>query len=142
MRQRRNGCVLRGRRRKNKLNKTQWASRQFSRYDLTITKIQKLLGLITASGMVATAIALGATLILVCLLVLGFGVIMILAYILDKIGFQKATAEEIWGATTSRLWWNQINVLAILYNEYGNMSEEERQKKFAEFMCELRIDNL
>jgi len=122
------------------LSKTRWGSRQFSRYDLTITKVQKVLGLITASGMVATAVALGATLILMCLLALGFGAIMILAYILDKIGFQKATAEEIWGATTSRLWWNQVNVLAILYNEYGNMSQEERQEKLTEFVRELGVD--
>ena len=78
------------------MGKTQWASRQFSRYDLTVTKMQKLLGLITASGMVATAIALGASLILILLLLFGFGTIMTLAYILDKVGFQKATAEELW----------------------------------------------
>lgn len=122
------------------LNKTQWASRQFSRYDLTITKIQKLFGLITAASVLATAIALGASLILIFLLLIGFGAIMALAYILDKVGFQKTTAEELWNQQLSGLWWNQVNVLAILYAEYASMSSEERAKKLEEFLKRLRID--
>ena len=122
------------------MNKTQWASRQFSRYDLTITKIQKLFGLITAASVLATAIALGASLILIFLLLIGFGAIMALAYILDKVGFQKTTAEELWNQQLSGLWWNQVNVLAILYAEYASMSSEERAKKLEEFLKRLRID--
>lgn len=121
------------------MGKVQWASKQFSRYDLTITKIQKLLGLITASSVLATAIALGASGILIVLLLIASGVIMFLAYGLDKTGFQKATAEEVWQQTTSYLWWNQINTLALLYNIYGELSPEEQQEKLELFMERLGI---
>ena len=121
------------------MGKVQWASKQFSRYDLTITKIQKLLGLITASSVLATAIALGASGILIVLLLIASGIIMFLAYGLDKTGFQKATAEEVWQQTTSNLWWNQINTLALLYNIYGELSPEERQERLELFMERLGI---
>lgn len=122
------------------MSKTQWAGRQYSRYDLTITKIQKVISLVGTASMLAMAITLGASFILVLILIAGFSGVMVIAFILDKTGFQKATAEEIWEATMSRLWWNQINVLAILYNEYGNMTQEERQEKFMEFTRALGID--
>lgn len=122
------------------MSKTRWVSKQFSRYDLTATKLQKLLYLITASSMSATAIALGATSILAIFLIIGFVTIMVVAYILDRIGFQRATAEELWTQQLSNLWWNQINVITLLYNIYGELTLEQQVEKLKFFLTELGIE--
>jgi hypothetical protein len=96
-------------------------------------------GLLTAAGAVATAIALGASLVVIMLLVFGFGSTLVLGYILDKSGFQKATAVETWSQQFPALWWPQVNIFGILYAEYKEMSHEERMKRLEFFLTRIGI---
>lgn len=95
--------------------------------------------MIGSASMIATAIALGAEFLLLALLLLGFGGLMIVAVILDKVGFQARALEANFDQQSRDLWWNQVNVLAILYNNYAEMEYDDRDKILLDFLKKLNI---
>lgn len=121
------------------MGKVSWFGKQWSRYDLTATKLQKFVSMIGSASMIATAIALGAEFLLLALLLLGFGGLMIVAVILDKVGFQARALEANFDQQSRDLWWNQVNVLAILYNNYAEMEYDDRDKILLDFLKKLNI---
>lgn len=116
-----------------------WAGRQWSRFDLTVTKLQKFVSLIGSASMLATAIALGAEFVVLILLIIGVSALMLVSVVLDKVGFQRSTFEETFDQQTKMLWWNQVNVLALLYNIYGKSDSETQEKMLRKYLKRLRI---
>lgn len=121
------------------MSKSRWFGRQFSRFDLTVTKLSKVIALIGYASMIVTSIVLGGSLLLFVVLVCGFGLLMLVAYVLDKSGFQKDSFLELFDQQSKELWWLQQQLNALLIAEAIDLPKEERKDSIHELKRRLQI---
>lgn len=121
-------------------NKSRQAGKWFSRYDLTITKIHKMLGLISAVSLLTAAIMLGGFLLLMILLCSAALAILLLAYILDRTGFQSDELEERFEQQVKPLWVKQEQLDSSFVGLSTRMSDDELVEYVRYWAEQLNMD--
>ena len=117
----------------------QWITRQWGRYELTSTKMQRFVAMIGTASMIATAIALGASVTLLFILTVGFCCLMGIAYILDKVGFQHGSYEEIFDQQQKTLYHRKVKLNAAEIATCVQMSPEDLKRALEEARRALRL---
>jgi hypothetical protein len=121
-------------------NKSRKAGKWFSRYDLTITKIHKILGLVSAVSLLTTAIMLGGFLLLLVLFGVAAIAILLLAYLLDRSGFQSDELEERFEQQAKPLWVKQEQLDSSFVGLSTRMSDDELVEYVRYWAEQLNMD--
>lgn len=118
--------------------KVNWLSKQYSRFDLALTKVSRPLGVVNTVANLSVAIVLGffifgATFIIGSLVILGLG------YVLHKSGFLMQTTKDNFDQQSKELWEPQIRLLAAWNSHYDRMTTEELEREIKRLVKELRL---
>lgn len=118
--------------------KVKWISRQYSRFDLALTKLSRPLTAINTLSNLAVAVVVGFFIFGTLALIAFFG-IAILGYILHRAGFFMETMNETFDQQFKELWHRQQKVLAGEIELCRRMDKEQLEQYIAEAKAELRL---
>jgi len=118
--------------------KIRWISRQYSRFDLALTKLSRPLTAVNTLSNLAVAVVISFW-IFGTLAIIGFIGIGILGYILHRSGFFMETMNELFDQQSKELWHRQQKVLAGEIELCRRMDKEQLEQYLAEAKAELRL---
>lgn len=116
-----------------------WVSRQWSRFDLSLTKLLRPLVAINTISNVSVAVAIAGLPILALILISGSFVIGIIGYILHRIGFFMGTVNETFDQQQKHLYQRQIRFMSARIALCNRMTPKELEKELEESMEGLRL---
>ena len=118
--------------------KVRWISRQFSRFDLALTKLSRPLGIVNTISNLSVALILGFF-VFGLIFTLGFLSIIILGYVLHKSGFFMETMNETFDQQNKQLYKRQVRFTSASIAKCNRMTPEELEQEIKEATQELRI---
>lgn len=110
------------------MTKVRWTSKQFTRFDLALTKFQRPLSAVNTISNFTVAATL-AGLLLGMLGIIGFLGLTLVGYALDKSGFFKETRTQRFKQEDSSLWDDITKLQSAYIAHYENMSPEDLKKE-------------
>lgn len=115
-----------------------WFSKQYSRFDLALTKVSRPLAVVNTIANLSVAIVVG---IYVFGLTFSIGLLFILGlgYVFHKSGFFMQTTKENFDQQFKELWEPQTKLLAAWISEYNRMTKEELEQEIQRLLKELRL---
>lgn len=118
--------------------KVKWISRQYSRFDLALTKLSRPLTAINTLSNLAVAVVIGFW-IFGTLALIGFLGIGILGYILHRSGFFMETMNELFDQQSKELWKRQTRYWVAENNKCQRMTNEQLDEYLEHAKKELRL---
>ena len=118
--------------------KVKWISRQYSRFDLALTKLSRPLTAVNTLSNLAVAVVIGFW-IFGTLALIGFLGIGILGYILHRSGFFMETMNELFDQQSKELWERQTRYWVALNNKCQRMDDDEIDDYLEKARSELRL---
>lgn len=118
--------------------KVKWASRQFTRFDLALTKLSRPLTAINALSNLAVAVVIGFF-VFGTIAIIGFVGIAILGYILHRAGFFMETMNETFDQQSKVLWERQQRFLAGEIELCRRMDKEGLEQYIEKAKEDLRL---
>ena len=118
--------------------KVRWVSKQFSRFDLALTKLSRPLGIVNTISNLSVALVIGFF-IFGLIFVFGFLALIVLGYALHRSGFFMETMNETFDQQQKQLYKRQIRFMAANISKCDRMSNEELETELERASVELRM---
>jgi len=118
--------------------KVRWVSRQFSRFDLALTKLSRPLGIVNTISNLSVALIMGFFIFGVIFTV-GFIVILFLGYVLHRVGFFMETVTETFDQQGKVLYQRTVRFSSAYFAKCMKMNEEELEQELEEAGRDLRL---
>lgn len=118
--------------------KVKWISRQYSRFDLALTKISRPLIAVNTISNLSVALVVGVWLF-GALFLFGFLGILGLGYGLHKSGFFMETMNELFDQQSKELWERQQRYLAATFAKYSRLEDKDLEQELETAKRELNI---
>ena len=115
-----------------------WISKQYSRFDLALTKISRPLAVVNTIANLSVAIVVGIY-VFGFTFTVGFLTILGLGYVFHKSGFFMQTTKENFDQQFKELWEPQTKLLAAWISKYNRMTKEELDQEIQRLLKELRL---
>lgn len=118
--------------------KITWASRQFSRFDLALTKLSRPLVALNTISNLSVALVVGV-LVFGFLFLVGFLGLVVLGYGLHRSGFLMQTTIETFDQQQKELYRMNTRYFSAYMAKCMTMTPEELEKEFQEAKRDLRL---
>lgn len=120
------------------MTKVSWLSKQFSRFDLALTKMSRPFVAVNTIANLSVALVVGYFLFGV-LFILGFSGLVVTGYALHKSGFFMQTTIETFDQQSKTLYERQIRFMAATIANYARLEDEALDKIIEEVKGDLRL---
>lgn len=120
------------------MTKVKWISRQYTRFDLALTKLSRPLTAVNTISNLSVALIVGVWLF-GALFLFGFLGILGLGYGLHRSGFFMQTMNETFDQQSKELWVRQNRFLSLSIARYAKLDEKDLEQMLEEAAKELRV---
>jgi hypothetical protein len=116
-----------------------WVSRQWTRFDLTLTKFSKFLVVLNALSNLSVALTLAGFVLLAMMILSGTVALVLVGVVLHKAGFFTETINEAFDQQSKELYKNQIHYHGGVIAQKLKMSPEELKLDIAKYKEALKL---